>query len=378
MYDGYLLWQMCGLLEAQNFHRCQQFFLSVYCSMYMGEGKSIPAISIDVPSAICRACIKATSSAFWLGRHPWREATGPDHLLPVHQCCPRLPLTFSLVYLLSSDPQPCAPGKLRHHFRLCLAQLRLPFCQLPVLSADVGRIHSPSTSAQHRGSSLAQEGTCGSAVTAVSQSDMGEGSETAGWAVRAHAGFRASMAPRQLLGGEDFFSGDGRGRWSSWWGGRGRGRQADKQPVSPAELRTAGKAKVPRLVNKRLWSYIQKLPGRKESEYLVPVSLFLLRDLLLPRLLSVWVLSFFLVKFFFPSGFLFFFASLPFSFFCFLPLSLSLPFLCLSFNTFSVSPNFTRYNLATYLLAVTFFLISDVDCPMKAMAIAACWPSEVG
>ena len=27
---------------------------------------------------------------------------------------------------------------------------------------------------------------------------------------------------------------------------------ADKQPVSPAELRTAGKAKVPCLVNKRL------------------------------------------------------------------------------------------------------------------------------
>ena len=50
---------------------------------------------------------------------------------------------------------------------------------------------------------------------------------------------------------------------------------ADKQPVSPAELRTAGKAKVPRLVNKRLWSYIQKWPGRKESEYSVPVSLFI-------------------------------------------------------------------------------------------------------
>ena len=27
---------------------------------------------------------------------------------------------------------------------------------------------------------------------------------------------------------------------------------ADKQPASPAELRTAGKAKVPHLVNKRL------------------------------------------------------------------------------------------------------------------------------
>ena len=28
--------------------------------------------------------------------------------------------------------------------------------------------------------------------------------------------------------------------------------EADKQPASPAELRTAGKAKVPPLVNKRL------------------------------------------------------------------------------------------------------------------------------
>ena len=168
MYDGYLLWQMCGLLEAQNFHRCQQSSLSVYCSMYMGEGKSIPAASIDVSSAICRACIKATSSAFWSGWHPWREATGSDHLLPVHQCCPRLPLTFSLVYLLGSDPQPCAPGKLRHHFRLCLAQLWLPFCQPPALSADAGRIHSPSTSVQHRNSSLAQQGTCGSIDCRVS------------------------------------------------------------------------------------------------------------------------------------------------------------------------------------------------------------------
>ena len=67
MYDGYLLWQMCGLLEAQNFRRRQQSFLSVYCFVYMGEGKSIPAVSVDVPSAICRARIKATSSAFWSG-----------------------------------------------------------------------------------------------------------------------------------------------------------------------------------------------------------------------------------------------------------------------------------------------------------------------
>jgi hypothetical protein len=48
--------------------RCQQPSLSVYCSVYMGSGKSIPDISVYVdkfPSAICRACIKATSSAFW-------------------------------------------------------------------------------------------------------------------------------------------------------------------------------------------------------------------------------------------------------------------------------------------------------------------------
>lgn len=31
-------------------------------------------------------------------------------------------------------------------------------------------------------------------------------------------------------------------------------------------------------------------------------------------------------------------------------------FLCLSFNIFSVSPNSARYNLATYLSAVTSFL----------------------
>lgn len=91
MYDGYLLWQMCGLEETQNIYRCQQSSLSVYRSMYMGGGKNIPAVSVNVPSAILRACIKATRSAFWAGRHPFREATGPDHLLPAHHCCPRLP-----------------------------------------------------------------------------------------------------------------------------------------------------------------------------------------------------------------------------------------------------------------------------------------------
>ena len=89
MYDGYLLWQLCGLEEAQkNFRRCQQSSLSVYCSMYVGSGKSIPAVSVDAPSTICRAYIKATSSAFWSVRRPFREITGPDHLLPVHHCCP--------------------------------------------------------------------------------------------------------------------------------------------------------------------------------------------------------------------------------------------------------------------------------------------------
>ena len=146
MYDGYLLWQLCGLEEAQkNFCRCQQSSLSVYCSMYVGSDKSIPAVSVDAPSTVCRACIKVTSSAFWSVRRPFREITGPDHLLPVHHCCrPRLLRTFSLVYMLVSDPQPCAPGKLHHHFGLCLAQPSLPFCQSPVLSADAGRIHSPS------------------------------------------------------------------------------------------------------------------------------------------------------------------------------------------------------------------------------------------
>ena len=95
MYDGYLLWQLCGLEEAQkNFCRCQQSSLSVYCSMYVGSDKSIPAVSVDAPSTVCRACIKVTSSAFWSVRRPFREITGPDHLLPVHHCCPpafRLP-----------------------------------------------------------------------------------------------------------------------------------------------------------------------------------------------------------------------------------------------------------------------------------------------
>lgn len=163
----------------------------------------------------CRACVKVIGSAFWAGQHPFREATGPDHLLPVSHCCSCLPLTFSLVYLLGLDPQPCAPGKLHHHFQLCLAQLSLPFCQMPVLSVDAGRICSSSTWAGHRNSSPVPEGTCSSIVSALVQSDVGEGSEAAGWAARAHAGFRASAAPRQLLGGEDFLGGDGRGRWSS-------------------------------------------------------------------------------------------------------------------------------------------------------------------
>ena len=60
------------------------------------------------------------------------------------------------------------------------------------------------------------EGTCRSIVSALSQSDRGEGNKTAGLAARAQAGFRASVAPRQLLGDKDFSGGDGRGRWSSW------------------------------------------------------------------------------------------------------------------------------------------------------------------
>ena len=47
------------------------------------------------------------------------------------------------------------------------------------------------------------------------------------------------------------------------WGGGHPGEEgvvkaeAGKQPASSAELKTAGKAKVPRLGSKRLWSYIQ-------------------------------------------------------------------------------------------------------------------------
>lgn len=33
--------------------------------------------------------------------------------------------------------------------------------------------------------------------------------------------------------------------------------EADKQPASSAELKTAGKTKIPPLVSKTLWSYIQ-------------------------------------------------------------------------------------------------------------------------
>lgn len=52
-----------------------------------------------------------------------------------------VPASETELELTFSDPQPCAPGELCHHFRLCLAQLSLPSRQPPGLPADAGRIH---------------------------------------------------------------------------------------------------------------------------------------------------------------------------------------------------------------------------------------------
>lgn len=83
------------------------------------------------------------------------------------------------------------------------------------------------------------------------------------------AGFRASAAPRPLLGGQDFSRGNGGGGGYSGEEGMAE-EEADKEPATPAELRTAGKEKVSRLVNKVLWSYI---PGDRE-EWIISLSFF--------------------------------------------------------------------------------------------------------
>ena len=75
MYNDHLFWQLQGLKEAQNFHfifyvlpyRCQQSFVCILLRVY-GQWQMYTRCQCkcwDFPSAIRRACIKATSSAFW-------------------------------------------------------------------------------------------------------------------------------------------------------------------------------------------------------------------------------------------------------------------------------------------------------------------------